>query len=102
MNPMRPAMLEALDALKTARNQSYGEMLLTGEEIRQCELAIQSVQRVLEIDDGLKQYSCWCATLGTHAPCGFCIKRDSEEDASAQRVRDKCIGAHGYDMDRLK
>ena len=101
MNPMRGAMLDARDALQTARDQSYSEMLLTGEEIRQCELAIQSIDRALATEAGLKQNSCWCATLGEMAPCQVCIGRD-EDEATAQRVRDKCIGAHGYDLDRLK
>ena len=75
MNPLRFALEEAREALQKARNQSYAEMLLTGEEIRQCELAIQSASKALADDE--------------------------EAEADAQRARDKCIGANGYDINRL-
>ena len=67
---------------------------------KECEMAIQSIDRAAADDAGLKQDSCWCATLGEMAPCQFCIGRDEDETA-AQRVRDKCIGAFGYDITRI-
>jgi hypothetical protein len=30
------------------------------------------------------------------------LENASDDEAVAQRAIDKCIGAHGYDMDRLK
>ena len=51
MNPLRFALEEARDALQMARNQSYAEMLLTNEEIRQCELAIASATKALADDE---------------------------------------------------
>ena len=76
MNAMRFAIMEARDALQMARNQSYCEMLLTGEEIRRCEYAIQSIDRALAAE--------------------------ADDESAAQRARDKCIGAHDYDIDRIK
>lgn len=75
MNAMRFTLEEAKDALQTAINQNYSEMVMTGEELRQCTAAIESIDK--------------------------CLREDDEAEATAQRARDKCIGAHGYDLNKL-
>ncbi len=75
MNPMAHALNEARDALNAARDRNYSGLLMTGEEVRQCDAAIESIDAALA--------------------------HDEEAEADAQRARDICIGANGYDLSRL-
>lgn len=47
MNTMYLTLQEARDALDTAIKQNYIDMVMTGEEIRQCEHALQSIYKSL-------------------------------------------------------
>lgn len=76
MNPMRFTLEEARDALLMAVEQNHYGRLMTGMEEHQCTQAFESIDK--------------------------CLIEDGEAEAAAQRARDKCIGAYGYDMDRLK
>lgn len=77
---LRGALEEAHDAMQ-AFTDPDGNMPENTGEFHDLKLALESARRVLG--------------AGT-------IENVDQSEADNQRARDKCIGAHGYDIARLK